>query len=60
MKKLINDPKLVVEQMLEGLVAIHPGLRKLADEPVLIRADLDGMTDRPVGLISGGGGDRNQ
>jgi dihydroxyacetone kinase len=41
MKKLINDPNRVVEQMLQGLVAIHPGLRRLAGETVLIRADAE-------------------
>ncbi len=55
MKKLINDPNRVVEQMLEGLVAIHPGLRRLAGETVLIRADAEEVRGRQVSLIAGGG-----
>ncbi len=55
MKKLINDPDRVVEEMLEGLVAIHPGLQRLAGELVVIRADAEGVRARQVGLISGGG-----
>jgi dihydroxyacetone kinase len=55
MKKLINDPNRVVEQMLEGLVAIHPGMRRLAGQPVLVRADSDDVRDRQVSLIAGGG-----
>ena len=55
MKKLINDPIRVVEEMLEGMVAIHPGLKRLAGESVLIRADADEARGQQVGLISGGG-----
>ncbi|MHB1559733.1 MAG: dihydroxyacetone kinase subunit DhaK, partial [Isosphaeraceae bacterium] len=55
MKKLINDPTRVVEEMVEGLAAIHPGLRRLAGESVLVRADADEARDRQVGLIAGGG-----
>ena len=55
MKKLINDPNRVVEEMLEGLVAIYPGLRRLSGESVIVRADADLVRDRRVGLISGGG-----
>jgi dihydroxyacetone kinase len=55
MKKLINDPNCVVEQMLQGLVAIYPGLRRLAGEAVLIRTDAEEVRDRQVSLIAGGG-----
>jgi len=55
MKKLVNDPNRVVEEMLQGLVAIHPGLRRLEGESVLIRADAQDVRGRQVGLISGGG-----
>jgi triose/dihydroxyacetone kinase / FAD-AMP lyase (cyclizing) len=55
MKKLINDPNRVVEEMLQGLVAIHPGLRRLAGESVLIRSDAEEVRDRQVSLIAGGG-----
>jgi triose/dihydroxyacetone kinase / FAD-AMP lyase (cyclizing) len=55
MKKLINDPNRVVEQMIEGLIAIHPGLRRLAGETVLVQADAEAVRDRQVSLIAGGG-----
>ncbi len=32
MKKLINDPRHVVREMLEGLTDLSPGLALLADE----------------------------
>ncbi len=55
MKKLINRPEAVVEDMVEGLVAAYPGLRRLAGHTVLIRADLPGGAERTVAVISGGG-----
>jgi dihydroxyacetone kinase len=55
MKKLINRPQDVVEEMVEGLVAAYPGLRRLPGQTVLIRADLPDRTERPVAVISGGG-----
>jgi dihydroxyacetone kinase len=55
MKKLINRPGVVVEEMVEGLAAAYPGLRKLPGHTVLIRADLPPAPDRPVAVISGGG-----
>jgi dihydroxyacetone kinase-like protein len=54
MKKLINDPDDVVDEMLEGMVAAYPNhLRRLPDTQVLVRDDapLDGK----VGVVSGGG-----
>jgi len=54
MKKLINDPDDVVDEMLDGMVAAHPDrLRRLPDTQVLVRDDapLDGK----VGIVSGGG-----
>jgi len=54
MKKLINDPDDVVDEMLDGMVAAHPDrLRRLEDTQVLVRDDapLDGK----VGIVSGGG-----
>ncbi|MBV8704248.1 MAG: dihydroxyacetone kinase subunit DhaK, partial [Acetobacteraceae bacterium] len=39
MKKLINDPRRVVPEMLEGLVAIAPGLALLDGINVVVRAD---------------------
>ena len=55
MKMLINRPEAVVEEMVEGLVAIHPGLRRLPGRTVIVRADAGSVRDRQVALISGGG-----
>ena len=56
MKKLINDPRALVREMLEGVVLSTGGLALLDSENVVIRADI--ATDpaaRPVALLSGGG-----
>lgn len=55
MKKLINDPLAVVREMLEGVVALAPGLALLADETVVVRAGLPVPAERGVALLSGGG-----
>src|SRR5215472_6264552 len=55
MKKLINRPNAVVEEMVEGLAAAYPGLRRLPGHTVLVRADVGETADRPVAVISGGG-----
>jgi dihydroxyacetone kinase len=55
LKKLINDPKHVVEEMVEGLVALAPGLRRLENLTVLVRADAEEARGQQVALISGGG-----
>ncbi len=55
MKKLINRPRDVVEEMVEGLVAVYPGLRRLPGHTVLLRSDLPDAAARPVAVISGGG-----
>ncbi|WP_347814888.1 dihydroxyacetone kinase subunit DhaK [Aureimonas sp. SK2] len=56
MKKLINDPGTVVDEMLAGLCLAHPGLAILEGERVLVRADLPAFREREhVALISGGG-----
>ncbi|MDB5375241.1 MAG: dihydroxyacetone kinase subunit DhaK, partial [Belnapia sp.] len=55
MKKLVNDPRRVVREMLEGLCDLHPGLALLADEDVVVRADLPEAAARPVAVLSGGG-----
>jgi len=52
MKKLINAPRAVVSELLEGLVRLNPGLTLLADETVVIRHD---SPARGVALVSGGG-----
>ncbi|HHW03640.1 MAG TPA: dihydroxyacetone kinase subunit DhaK [Thermoanaerobacterales bacterium] len=54
MKKLINNPEHVVEEMLEGMVAAFPGyVRKLEGFNVIVRADAP--VKGKVGLVSGGG-----
>jgi dihydroxyacetone kinase len=55
MKKLINNPSTVVEEMVDGLAAVYPGLRRLAGHTVLVRADIPDIPLRRVALISGGG-----
>lgn len=55
MKKLINDPRHVVREMLEGIVALHPGLALLADHDVVLRSDTPEPALRKVAVISGGG-----
>jgi dihydroxyacetone kinase len=55
MKKLINDPRAVVREMLEGLADLHPGLALLESENVIVRAHLPPAAERPVALLSGGG-----
>ncbi|OYW08302.1 MAG: dihydroxyacetone kinase, partial [Rhodospirillales bacterium 12-71-4] len=55
MKKLINDPRQVVREMLEGLADLHPGLALLEAEDVVVRAGLPAPAGRPVAVLSGGG-----
>ncbi len=55
MKKLINRPEDVLQEMLDGLLAIYPGISRLAGHPVLLRSDAETVRDRQVALISGGG-----
>lgn len=55
MKKLINDPRAVVREMLEGHVGLHAGQTLLVDENVVLRADLGPPAARQVAIISGGG-----
>ncbi|WP_067219315.1 dihydroxyacetone kinase family protein [Stappia indica] len=55
MKKLINDPANAVAEMVAGLVAVQPGLTRIAGRNVVLRADLPAPADRKVAIISGGG-----
>src|SRR3982750_3516813 len=54
MRKFINDPNHFVDEVIEGILAAHPGhLRAVgADNRALVRADAPG--DR-VGIVTGGG-----
>jgi dihydroxyacetone kinase-like protein len=54
MKKLINDPEDVVDEMLDGMISAHPDrLRRLPDTQVVVREDHP--VDGKVGVVSGGG-----
>ena len=56
MKKLINDPRAVVREMLEGFVDLAPGQALLESEDVVVRAGLPPYeARREVALVSGGG-----
>lgn len=56
MKKLINDPRNVVREMLEGLADLTPGQALLESEDVVIRAGLPPYDGRhEVSVLSGGG-----
>lgn len=55
MKKLINDPKNVVREMLEGMADLSPDLALLSGENVLVRRGLPPAPSRRVAVISGGG-----
>ncbi|MCP3136229.1 dihydroxyacetone kinase family protein [Pyxidicoccus xibeiensis] len=56
MKKLVNAPRAVVREMLEGLVALAPGQALLEEETVVVRADTPAdLHQRKVAVISGGG-----
>ena len=56
MKKLINDPRTLVREMLEGVVLSTAGLVLLDDENVVISAHIPAdPAARPVALLSGGG-----
>ena len=55
MKKFINRPADVVEEMLEGLAVLQPGTVRLEGHKVLLRADAQRDPDWQVAIISGGG-----
>jgi triose/dihydroxyacetone kinase / FAD-AMP lyase (cyclizing) len=55
MKKFINRPQDVVEEMLQGLVVLYPGCVRLPGHNVLIRADANPATASQVAILSGGG-----
>lgn len=56
MKKLVNAPRAVVREMLEGFVALAPGQVLLEGETVVVRADTPAdVRARKVAVISGGG-----
>ncbi len=54
MKKLINDPRSVVDEALEGVALAHPELLTVHRDPAFI-ARAQGATSGKVALVSGGG-----
>ncbi len=55
MKKLINAPRLVVREMLEGVVDLSSDLALMRDENVVVRRNVPPSARRLVAIISGGG-----
>eukprot|EP01112_Ceratiomyxa_fruticulosa_P022400 TRINITY_DN8180_c0_g1_i2.p1 TRINITY_DN8180_c0_g1~~TRINITY_DN8180_c0_g1_i2.p1 ORF type:complete len:585 (+),score=138.73 TRINITY_DN8180_c0_g1_i2:91-1845(+) len=56
MKKLVNDPTHVVNEMIEGIVLLNPALKILKGQNVIVRSDCrDEDVLEKVALISGGG-----
>ena len=56
MKKLINDPARVVDEVVEGLALSDGRLMLLPDETVVVRADHDELRQAgKVAILSGGG-----
>jgi triose/dihydroxyacetone kinase / FAD-AMP lyase (cyclizing) len=55
MKKLINRPVDVVEEMLQGFSVLHPGSALLAGHKVMLRNDAEQVREQQVAIISGGG-----
>jgi dihydroxyacetone kinase len=56
MKKLINDVRAVVPDMLAGLARSHPGIALVEGQQIAVRADVEALRARgEVALISGGG-----
>jgi dihydroxyacetone kinase len=55
MKKFINHPEDVVEEMLQGLAVLHPGSVRLPGHKALLRADVQRVRDEQVAILSGGG-----
>ncbi|MDE3838275.1 dihydroxyacetone kinase subunit DhaK [Bacillus methanolicus] len=54
MKKLINQPENVVQEMIEGFVAAYPKrLKRVPNTNVIVRADAP--VQGKVGIVSGGG-----
>lgn len=54
MKKIINSPEKLVDQMLDGLVKANPNkIERIPDTNVIAR--IDAPVDGKVGIISGGG-----
>jgi dihydroxyacetone kinase len=55
MRKLLNDPRRVVRDALEGFADLNPGLALLDTKDVIVRVDLPPPQARQVAVLSGGG-----
>jgi dihydroxyacetone kinase len=55
MKKFINRPEDVVEEMMQGLAVLHPSSTRLLGHKVIVRADAERARDQQVAVFSGGG-----
>lgn len=54
MRKIINEPSAVIDEMLDGFVAAYPDqVRRLEGDDVVVRADAP--VDGKVGVVTGGG-----
>jgi dihydroxyacetone kinase len=51
MKKFINHPENVAEEMLQGLTVLNPGVARLSGHKVMIRADINKIRDQQVAII---------
>lgn len=54
MKKILNQPAAYVDEMLDGLVAAHPQLRRMGEDGRVI-ARTRGAVPGKVGIVTGGG-----
>ena len=55
MKKFLNRPENAVEEMLQGLAVLSPGVMRLPGHKVMFRADAGHVRGQQVAVISGGG-----
>jgi dihydroxyacetone kinase len=55
MKKFINRPENAVEEMLQGLAVLRPGLVRLSGHKVMFRVDAEQIRNQQIAIISGGG-----
>jgi dihydroxyacetone kinase len=55
MKKFINRPEDVVEEMMQGLAVLHPSSARLLGHKVMVRADAEQAHVQQVAVIAGGG-----
>lgn len=53
MKKFLNRPENAVEEMLQGLALLSPGVMRSPGHKVMFRADAEQVRDRQVAVISG-------